>query len=58
MNTEQKIHEYRELLAEVRLTIYADLDRCPGRIQMLYSRLKQMEDLDRDPATGKFAKEL
>lgn len=50
-----RVHEYREQLAAVRLTLYADLDQCGGNVQHHYTNhLKHREDLDRDAETGKF----
>jgi hypothetical protein len=49
------VHEYREQLAAVRLTLYADLNQCGGNVQHHYTNhLKHREDLDRDAETGKF----
>ena len=50
----ERVHEYREQLAAVRMTLYADLDRCSGNVQHYYTNhMKHREDLDRDPKTGK-----
>ena len=49
------LHEYRELLAEARITLYVDLYGCSGNVQHFYTnKLKHREDLERDPETGKF----
>jgi hypothetical protein len=50
-----KLHEYRELLAAARVTIYSSMDQCSGNVQHFYiNNLKGREDLLRDAETGKF----
>lgn len=50
----EQAHEYRELLAEARLHLYANLEGLPGNVQRFYAnKLKVRPDLQRDPS-GRF----